>query len=147
MNGSATPATGTSNTAETAGLSGLTPDTDLLVQHRGRQQRRHDFRHGDQLHDLGGGAKAVTNAATSVSGTSATLNGSANAEGASTAVTYCYSTSSPSSCLGGSHHRERIHHPAGGLRHYRDGRAQQPDAEHRVLLPDQSGQQRRHHLR
>ena len=43
-----------------------------------------------------------TNAATSVSGTGATLNGSVNAEGASTTVTYCYSTSSLTNCVGGT---------------------------------------------
>ena len=46
---------------------------------------------------------ATTNAATSVTGTRATLNGTVNAEGASTAVSYCYSTSSTlANCVGGT---------------------------------------------
>ena len=56
MNGSTTPVTGTTNTAETAGAERPDAGHDLLVQHRGGQQRRHDLRHGDQLHDLGRGA-------------------------------------------------------------------------------------------
>ena len=46
---------------------------------------------------------ATTSAATGVSGTAATLNGSVNAEGASTTVTYCYSTSNTmGNCTGGT---------------------------------------------
>ena len=45
---------------------------------------------------------AITNAATCVSGTTATLNGTVNAGGASTTVSYCYGTSSLTNCTGGT---------------------------------------------
>ena len=59
-----------------------------------RSQRRHHLRLGAQLHHLPAPPTATTNAATSITATGATLNGSVNAEGASTTVTFCYSTSS-----------------------------------------------------
>ena len=68
---------------------------------------------------------ATTNAATSVGGTAATLNGSVNAEGASTTVTYCYSTSSLTNCVGGTVTTVNGSTPTadGHHEHRRDGRA------------------------
>ena len=252
VNGSTPTVTGTTNTAETAALTGLTPNTDLLLQHQGGQQRRHRLWHGHQFHDHVGPdrrherghrrprprprpstarstprtprprsasvtaprARPNCSGATTVNGhpghghgdhehlrerraqrpgaghrvllpdrgdqqrrhhlwlgaqlhhlgrgpschararrpaspaRTATLNGTVNAEGASTAVTFCYSTSSTIWELHGDrHHRERLHHPADGHHdHRRDGGAHRPDAQHRLLLQHQGGQQRRHRL-
>ena len=55
VNGSTPTVTGTTNTAETAALTGLTPNTDVLLQHQGGQQRRHHlWHHADQFHDRAG---------------------------------------------------------------------------------------------
>ena len=76
----------------------------VLLPGRGDQQRRHHLRLGAQLHHLTEAPAATTSAATGVTATGATLNGTVNAENASTTVTFCYSTSSPGELLG-RHHR------------------------------------------
>ena len=51
VNGSTPTATGSTSTAESAALTGLTPNTDVLLPDQGGQLRRHHLRRGAQLHD------------------------------------------------------------------------------------------------
>ena len=90
---------GNSNTAETAALTGLTPNTEYYFQIKAVNSVTTTY--GAVLNftttELPG---ATTSAATSVTATGATLNGSVNAENASTSVSFCYSTTSPTNCSG-----------------------------------------------
>ena len=99
MNGSTPTVTGNTNTAETAALTGLTPNTEYYFQIKAVNSvtttygavlnftttelpaRHHERGHQRHRH-------------------SSTLNGSVNAENSSTSVSFCYSTTSPTNCSG-----------------------------------------------
>ena len=146
--GSATPVTGTSNTAETGALTSLAPNTEYFFQIEATNSAGTTYGSVLNFTTLAAPPMAITNAATSVTGSAATLNGSVNAEDSSTTVSYCYSTSSLTNCVGGTVTTVNGSTPTadGYYEHRRDGRAQRPHPQHRVLLPDQGGQQRHHHL-
>ena len=103
MNGSTNPATGTSNTTETASLTGLAPDTTYYFNIEATSSVGTTY--GATVRNFTtstAAPTASTSAATSVSGTGATLNGTVDADGISTTVTFCYSTSSLTNCTGGT---------------------------------------------
>ena len=145
VNGSTTPVTGNTNTAETAALTGLTPNTEYFFQIKAVNSVGTTY--GAVLNFTTRVAPAATtSAASGTTATTSTLNGSVNAENASTTVSFCYSTSSLTNCSGATTVSAPPGHGHGHLEHRRDGRAERPDARHRVLLPDRGDQQRRHHL-
>ncbi len=85
------PVTGTSNTAVTYGLTGLTPGTVYYFRVSGTNSI--GFSDGSILSFTTLDSPAVTtSAATGVTETAATLNGSVNAKGASTSVSFVYGT-------------------------------------------------------
>lgn len=86
------PVTGSSNTPVIAAINGLSPNT--IYHYRVVASNANDTVYGaDQTFTTNGTApSAVTNAATGVSGTGATLNGTVNANGTSTTVTFEYGT-------------------------------------------------------
>ena len=149
MTASPATATGTSSTSESAALSGLAPGTEYFFQIEATNSAGTTYGSVLNFTTPAAAPTATTNAATSVSGTGATLNGSVNAEGASTTVTYCYSTSSLTSCVGGTVTTVNgSTTPVTGTTNTAETAALTGlDPQHRVLLPDQGGQQRRHHLR
>ena len=85
-----------------AALSALSPGTEYFFQIEAVSSAGTTYGSVLDFPTPAAAPTATTNAATSVGGTAATLNGSANAEGASTTVTYCYSTSSLTNCVGGT---------------------------------------------
>ena len=96
--------TGNSATAETATLSSLAPNTKYYFQIEAVSTSGNYTTYGSVLNftTTTEAPTATTNAATSVTATGATLNGSVNDENnTSTTVTFCYSTSSSlSNCSG-----------------------------------------------
>ena len=93
VNGSTPTVTGSTNTAETAALSGLTPNTEYFFQIKAVNSGATTY--GAVLNFTTTLAPtATTSAATGTHGTGSTLNGSVNAENVSTTVSFCYSTSS-----------------------------------------------------
>ena len=102
----ATPFNLTANTgssSETATLTGLAPNTEYYFQIAANNSSGNSYGSVLNFTTAAEAPTATTNAATSVTATGATLNGSVNAEDTSTTVTFCYSTSSSlSSCVGGT---------------------------------------------
>ena len=99
VNGSTPTVTGTTNTAETATLSGLTPNTEYFFQIKAVNSVTTTY--GAVLNFTTTLAPtATTSAASGTTATTSTLNGSVNAENSSTTVSFCYSTSSPTNCSG-----------------------------------------------
>ena len=94
VNGSTPTVTGTTNTAETATLSGLTPNTEYFFQIKAVNSVN-GTTYGAVLNFTTTLAPtATTSAASGTTATTSTLNGTVNAENASTTVSFCYSTTS-----------------------------------------------------
>ena len=97
-------ATGNSATAETAALSSLAPDTQYYFQIEASSTGASYTTYGSVLNftTTAEAPTAATTAASSITATGATLNGSVNDENnTSSTVTFCYSTSSSlSNCSG-----------------------------------------------
>ena len=140
------PHTTTSPTAtETGAVTGLTPNTKYYFQIEAANFSGTVY--GSVLNftttELPG---ATTSAATSVTTTGATFNGSVNAENASTSVSFCYSTTSPTNCSGATVVTASPASASGTSSTTESAALERPGARHRVLLPDRGDQQRRHFL-
>src|SRR3984957_13552056 len=83
VNGSTPTVTGNTNTAETAALSGLAPGTQYFFNIEAVNSAGTTFGTATSFTTLAAAPTATTNAATSVTGSGGTLNGSVNAGGAS----------------------------------------------------------------
>ncbi len=140
-------ATGASSTTESAALTGLSPNTTYYFQIKAVSSGGTTY--GSVLNFTTTLAPtATTSVASGTTATGSTLNGSVNAENLSTAVTFCYSTSSAAGQLLGRNLGDRqSRHGDGRLEHLRERRSDRPQPQHRVLLPDRGREHRWHHLR
>ena len=111
VNGSTPTVTGTTNTAETAALTGLTPNTEYFFQIKAVNSVTTTY--GAVLNFTTTRAPGAPPRAPPAAPPPrpSTLNGSVNAENASTSVTFCYSTTSPIANCSGRHCRTRLRHP------------------------------------
>ena len=109
--------TGTTNTAETAALTGLTPNTTYYFNIKAVNSVGTTYGARRLSFTTTLAPTATTSAASGTTATTSTLNGTVNAENSSTTVSFCYSTTSPTNCSGATTVGGQPGHGHGHLEH------------------------------
>ena len=135
--------TGASATPVSYALTGLTPNTKYFFRVKAVNSAGTTYGSVLKFTTLAAAPPATPHAATSVTATGATLNGTVNNENnPSTTVTFCYkaTTTSWRHAWAGATSVTATQSPVtGASAHPRELRPDRPDAQHGVLLPGQGG--------
>ncbi len=137
------PVSGATTTAVSADLTGLLPSTTYFYRLVATNGVGTSTGSEQSFTTLKVPPSATTDAASGVTGSGATLNGTVNANNDPTSIVFEYGTTpalgttlaaTPATATGDERHRRQRH-------------AQRPRAQHTLLLPGGGEQQRRHHQR